>query len=187
MHKDHINGLENFLKKYKVGGIIYAKPKEINQNYTEFLNLLDKYNVIAKQVKAGDIITIGEIEIDILLPDNKYIKSTDEENANSLICKIRVNNKELLYMGDASIETEEKLLKQNCDIDNIYVLKVGHHGSKTATSNNFIQKVNPQNAVISALKRYYGHPHQNTIGVLKQNKVWVYLTEKQGAIKFSLY
>ena len=89
-------------------------------------------------------------------------------------------------MGDSSIETEYKLLKQNCDIDNIYVLKVGHHGSKTATSNEFIQKVNTQNAVISALKKYYGHPHQNTIDILKQNKVWVYLTEKQGAIKFSL-
>ena len=90
-------------------------------------------------------------------------------------------------MGDGSIETENKLLKQDCDIDSIYVLKVGHHGSKTSTSNKFIQKTNPQNAVISTLKKYYGHPHQNTIDTLKQNNVWIYLTEKQGAIKFSLH
>jgi len=186
MHKDHINGLENFLKKYEVGQIIYAKPKQLSQNYVEFLKLLDKYNVIAKQAKAGDIISIGKIKIEILLPDNKYIKSDDEENANSIVCKVKVNNKELLYMGDSSIETEEKLLKQNCDIDNIYVLKVGHHGSKTATSDKFIQKTNTQNAVISALKKYYGHPHQNAIDTLKQNNTWIYLTEKQGAIKFSL-
>ena len=187
MHKDHINGLESFLKKYKVGQVIYAKPKETSKSYIEFFKLLDKYGVTKNQVKAGDIITIGEIRIDILHPDNKYINSDDEENTNSLVCKVTVNNKELLYMGDGSTETEEKLLKQNCNMDNIYVLKVGHHGSKTATSNTFIEKVNPQNAIISALKKYYGHPHQNTIDTLKQNKVWIYLTEKQGAIKFSLH
>jgi len=187
MHQDHINGLENFLKEYKVGQVIYARPKEQSENYTIFLKLLDKYNVRGKEVKAGHRISIGKIKIDILLPDNEYIKSHDDENANSLICKITVNNKEILYMGDGSQETEEKLLKQNSDIDNIYILKVGHHGSKTATSSNFIQKINPKNAIISSLKKYYGHPHQNTIDTLKQNDVWIYLTEKQGAIKFSLY
>lgn len=187
MHKDHINGLEKLLEKYKVGEVIYTKPKESTENYTEFLKLLDKYSITKTQVKSGDKVNIGEIEINILLPDNKYIKSDDEENANSLICKIKINNKELLYMGDGSQETEEKLLKQNCDIENIDILKVGHHGSKTATSSKFIQRINPQNAVISALKKYYGHPHQNTIDTLKQNNVWIYLTEKQGAIKFSLY
>lgn len=187
MHKDHINGLEKFLEKYKVGQVIYAKPKHTSENYEYFLNVLDKYNITKKQVKSGDRITIGKIEINILLPDTKYIQSEDEENANSLVCKISVNKKELLYMGDGSMETEEKLLSKNYNIGNVYILKVGHHGSKTATSEAFIQKVKPQNAVISAHKRYYGHPHENTIDTLKQNNVWLYLTEKHGAIKFSLF
>lgn len=186
MHNDHINGLEKFLEKYKVGQVIFAKPKHTTNNYIEFLNLLNKYNITGKIVKAGDKINIGKINIDILLPNDEYIKSEDEENANSLICKITVSGKMLLYMGDASKETEDKLIKSSCSINDIYVLKVGHHGSKTATSNKFIQKVKPQNAVISALEKYYGHPHQNTIDTLMENNIWLYLTEKQGAIKFSL-
>ena len=189
MHKDHINGLEHFLQKYKVGTVIYSKPKTITQNYTDFEQILTKYNVNKEEVKGGDIIELGKIKIQILLPEDEYIESDDEENANSLICKITVEDKQLLYMGDASAETERKLLQQGTDtlnLSNMYVLKVGHHGSKTATSNEFIQTIQPQNAVISALKKYYGHPHEQTINTLKENNVYTYLTEKQGAIKFSL-
>lgn len=193
MHKDHINGLEKLLKNYDVGIVLYSKPKEDSEAYQNFKQILNKYNVNSKQVKAGDDINIGKIKIQVLLPDNEYINSTDDVNANSLVCKITVNNKELLYMGDASIDSEEKLIekytkntKENVKLDNIYILKVGHHGSKTATSEEFIQKIQPQNAVISALKKYYGHPHENTTDTLKQNNVYTYLTEKQGAIKFSL-
>lgn len=189
MHKDHINGLEQFLQNYKVGMVIYSKPKAITENYIDFEQILTKYNVNKKEVKGGDIIELGKIKIQILLPDDEYIESDDEENSNSLICKIMIKDKQLLYMGDASAETERKLLQQGIDtlkLSNMYVLKVGHHGSKTATSNEFIQKIQPQNAVISALKKYYGHPHEQTINTLKENNVYTYLTEKQGAIKFSL-
>lgn len=185
MHKDHINGLEKFLQKYEVGTIIYTKPNTINEAYINFKNMLRKYNVEAKEVKEGEILSIGKIKIEVLLPDNEYIKN-DEVNANSLVCKITINDKELLYMGDANKEAEEKLINKKLNVDNIYVLKVGHHGSKTATSREFIQKIKPKHAVISALKKYYGHPHESTIDTLKYNKVYTYLTELQGAIKFSL-
>ncbi|MBQ8043462.1 MAG: DNA internalization-related competence protein ComEC/Rec2 [Clostridia bacterium] len=186
MHKDHINGLESFLQNYKVGRVIYSKPKTINKAYTDFKELLNKYDVNLVEVKRGDVINIGEIQIQVLLPDEEYIESLDEVNTNSLVCKITVKDKQMLYMGDASIETEEKLIKENMDISNIYILKVGHHGSKTATSNEFIQKIKPENAVISALKKYYGHPHEQTTDTLKENNVYIYLTEQQGAIKFNL-
>lgn len=185
MHSDHINGLENFLQKYSVGQVIYTRPKTIDATYTQFLNMLKKYNVVGSQVKQGTIINIGKIKIEALLPDEQYIKE-DEENENSLICKITVNGKELLYMGDASKNAEEKLIKEKLNLSNIYILKVGHHGSKTATTEEFIQKVQPKHAVISALKKYYGHPHENTLDTLKLYDVHVYLTETHGAIKFSL-
>lgn len=185
MHKDHVNGLEMFIQNYEVGMVIYAKPKENSESFQNFKQLLNKYNIQSKEVKQGDKISIGKIEIQVLLPDDKYIVSIDEVNANSLVCKITVNNKCLLYMGDASSETEEKLIEQNTDVKKIYILKVGHHGSKTATSKDFIQKIQPKHAIISALKKYYGHPHENTLLTLKENNVCTYLTEA-GAIKFSL-
>lgn len=186
MHKDHINGLEKFLKNYSVETILYSKPKVENDVYNNFKELLKKYNIKGKEVKKGDIITLGKIQIEVLLPGDEYIVSTDEVNANSLVCKITVRDKSMLYMGDANKEAEEKLIKENSKINNINILKVGHHGSKTATSNEFIQNTQPRNAVISALKRYYGHPHEETLEVLKENNVYINFTEKQGAIKFSL-
>lgn len=185
MHKDHVNGLEKFFKKYKVGTVIYSRPKTISKSYIEFKKLLKMYSVNGVEVKAGDEFVFGKIKIRVLLPDEEYILS-DEENANSLVCSVTIGNSELLYMGDASSETEEKLIKEVSNISGIYILKVGHHGSKTATSKEFIEVVKPQNAVISALKKYYGHPHEQTLETLKENDVYVYLTEKQGAIKFSL-
>ncbi len=186
MHKDHMNGLEQFIKNYKVGTVIYSKPKMPDITYQEFKELLNKYSVNSKEVKAGDKINIGNIKIEILLPSNEYINAKDNINANSLICKITVNDRSMLYMGDGSKETEEKLIKEYEELEKIYILKVGHHGSKSATGNEFVQKIQPQNAVISALKKYYGHPHKTTIDVLNQNNIYTYLTEKQGAIRFNL-
>jgi len=193
MHKDHVNGLQSFVQKYKVGIVIYSIPKEDSNDYKAFKEMLIKYNIKSRQVKKGDIINVGDISIEVLFPENNYIESVDEVNANSLVCKITVNNKHLLYMGDASYETEEKIIKESVNrlqenekLHNIYILKVGHHGSKTATSGYFIQNIQPQNAVISAHKKYYGHPHDNTINILKENNVYTYMTEKQGAIKFRL-
>lgn len=186
MHKDHMNGLEMLLQNYKVGEVICSKPKIVNKTYEDFKRMIGKYNIKLREVRSKDEINIGKIKINILLPSEKYIDSDDEVNANSLICKISINEKYLLYMGDASIETEEKLIKEKLEISNIYILKVGHHGSKTATSDKFIKKTKAQNAVISALKKYYGHPHEDTINTLKENNVYIYLTEKIGAIKFNL-
>ena len=186
MHKDHINGLEDFVKKYNVGIIIYAKPKDESPAYQNFKEMLISHNINSKEVKAGEIINVGKIKVQVLLPDENYIVAPDEINANSLVCIITVGDKKMLYMGDASVETEEKLIKQNIDMKNVFILKVGHHGSKTSTSHKFIQVVQPKHAIISALKKYYGHPHENTIETLKQNNVYTYLTENIGAIKFKL-
>ena len=78
-------------------------------------------------------------------------------------------------MGDGIDETENKLLKLY-DLSNIYILKVGHHGSKTSTSESFVESVLPNYAIISAKKSYYNHPHEHVL----------YITEKMGAIKFNI-
>lgn len=185
MHADHINGLEEFLKNFKVELVIYAKPKEETIAYTNLKKILKENNVRYKQVKSNEKIQLENITIEVLLPDNNYFK-TDVVNSNSLICKIVVNRTNILYMGDAGKQAEEKLIMNKYDLSNIHILKVGHHGSKTATSNEFVKKVNPVNAVISANKKYYGHPHEQTIENLQEYGTYIYLTEKHGAIKLNV-
>ena len=83
-----------------------------------------------------------------------------------------------------------KILLEKYNDSNIFngieILKVGHHGSKTSTSKEYIEKVLPKYAVISAKEKYYGHPHKDTLEVLKENNVQIYITEKVGYIKFNL-
>lgn len=185
MDMDHISGVEELLKNYDVSKVIYTVPKEKNKNYMWFKQLLKNLKVDFEEVKEGDEIKLKNINIKILLPDKEYIKR-DSENANSLICLVNAKNTSILYTGDVTKETEEKLIKKYNKLKNIDILKVSHHGSKTSTSEYFIKKILPKYAVVSACKKYYGHPHEDTLDTLKKNNIPVFLTEKIGAIKFNL-
>ncbi len=194
MHSDHINGLENFVKEYTAKKIIYAKPFCITNEYLKFLEIVDKYNLNIVEVRSGDKLNIGEIYVEILNPDSNEIISKDYENninANSLVCKISFKDKDILYMADATKETEavliEKYAKDKKVFNDIEILKVGHHGSKTSTSEEYIKLIKPEYAVMSAKKRYYNHPHKNVIEVLNKYNIQIYITENIGYVEFNLY
>lgn len=186
MHSDHVNGLEQYLENYKTKLIIYSKGGEDTEVYEKFKKIVERHNVEVKESIAGDKFVFGNIEVEILLPDNKLINVEDNINANSLVCKVNVGDKSILFMGDGIEETEKKFLTIY-DLSDIYLLKVGHHGSKTSTSDMFIKKISPKYAIISAKKSYYNHPHEQVLEVLKKYNVNVYVTEKMGAIKFNMY
>ena len=184
MHTDHINGIEKLLANYKVKFVVYAKPPEEDENYTIFKEWLNATNTNSIIVDKGDKLNLKKIKIEILLPNKGYIKTKDMLNTNSLVCKICCKHTNLLYMGDATKEAEEELLKGN--IGKIDILKVGHHGSKTASSLEFIQNISAKYAIISSKRKYYGHPHESVLEILNQNNVSTYTTETNGAIKFYL-
>ena len=186
MHIDHINGLEKYLENYSTKIILYSKPVKETEAYIDFKEIVAKHNVKTKEVKAGEIYKFGNIKIEILLPKYKLLNVEDDINANSLVCKISVKDKNIMYMGDGTIDTEKQLLKLY-DLKDIDILKVGHHGSKTSTSEEYVKQILPKYAVISAKKKIYNHPHQNVIEILKKYNVKIYITEKIGAIKFNMY
>ena len=118
---------------------------------------------------------------------NTYIESDSEDNDNSLVIGFKLHRKNYLVMGDAPKETEEKIIKDNpslkCDI-----LKVGHHGSKTSTSEKFIAHLKPKEAVISCgYQNIYGHPHKSVIDILNKYKVKIRRTDQEGTIKYRNY
>lgn len=115
---------------------------------------------------------------------NDDFDNNDEENEKSLVLYFSVLSIKFLFMGDASSRIEEKIIKRypnlKCDI-----LKVGHHGSKTSSSDEFIKKVNPKIGVISCgINNKYHHPHVNTLRNLKNNKVIIKRTDKEGTIEY---
>lgn len=115
---------------------------------------------------------------------NNHIASYKEENNSSLVIGFKLLNKHFLIMGDAPIEVERNIMKEyehlDCDI-----LKVGHHGSKTSTSDEFVKYLSPEKAIISCGKNNrYGHPHNIVIQTLKNNNVEILRTDEMGTISF---
>lgn len=116
-----------------------------------------------------------------------YYGYTSEGNENSLVISFRLGHKDYLITGDADFETEKKIIKDNksipCDI-----LKVGHHGSKTSTSDEFLDYLKPKEAIISCGKNNkYGHPHKEVINRLKKRNIIIKRTDEMGTITYKNY
>ena len=111
-------------------------------------------------------------------------KEYDNENDNSSVIYTKIDNYKFLFMGDAGVEVEEDLI-QKYNLNDIDVLKVGHHGSKTSSSKNFINEINPRYSIISVGKNNrYGHPNKDLLDNLNNSKI--YRTNIDGSIMLKI-
>ena len=111
-------------------------------------------------------------------------KVYDNENDNSSVIYVTFNNKKFLFMCDASVEVEKDLIEKY-NLQNIDVLKVGHHGSKTSSSKDFINELNPKYSFISVGKNnFYGHPNKEVLGILENSEM--YRADQDGSIMFKM-
>ena len=111
-------------------------------------------------------------------------KEYDNENDNSNVIYTEINGYKFMLMGDAGVEKEKDILEKY-NISNIDVLKVGHHGSKTSSSESFINKMNPTYSIISVGKNNrYGHPNNEVLNNLNNSKI--YRTDEDGSIMFKI-
>ena len=185
-HADHINGLMLVLQEYKVDKIIINRIEYDNKAYD---HLLDKYSGKIVEVSAGDYMTYRDLDFVVLFPffyDYEDDKMQQENNINneSIVTLLTIKNNKILLMGDAEKELEEKLLNYPI-IRDINVLKVGHHCSKTSSSEMFLKITNPKIAICSCSeKNNFGHPSSETLEKLKNVNAQVYLTFEEGNIVF---
>ena len=122
------------------------------------------------------------------IDDNKlyFFNNNDygNENDNSSVIYIELNNHKFLFMGDAGVEVEEDLIEKY-NLQDIDVLKVGHHGSRTSSSQNFIDKMDPKYSLISVGENNkFGHPNENVLDNLEDSKI--YRTDQDGSIMFKI-
>ena len=173
---DHMGEAINLVENFKVEKVIF-NCGEFNGLEQELIKVLDKK-------KISYYSCIKELNID----NNKMYflnnKNYGNENDNSSVIYTELNNYKFLFMGDAGVEVEEELIKKY-NLQDIDVLKVGHHGSKTSSSKNFIDAINPQYSIISVGKNNrYGHPNKEVLNVLEDTKI--YRTDKDGSIIFNI-
>ena len=168
---DHMGESINLVKDYKVDKVIF-NCGEFNELEEDLIKELNK-----KSIKYYSCIN---------KLDNLYFLNTKEysnENDNSNVIYTEINNYKFLFMGDASIVREKDILEEY-ELDNIDVLKVGHHGSKTSSSESFINSINPKYSIISVGKNKYGHPNAEVLNVLSNSKI--YRTDRDGSIMFMI-
>lgn len=166
----------NLVNNFKVEKIIFNN-NEFNDLELELIQVLENKNIPYYQ-------NIKELNID---NNNLYFlnnKLYDNENDNSNVIYTEINNYKFLLMGDAGMDVEKDLIGKY-NLKDIDVLKVGHHGSKTSSSEYFINEINPGYSIISVGKNNrYGHPNNNVLENLEDSKI--YRTDEDGSIMFNI-
>ena len=173
---DHMGEAINLVENFKVEKVIF-NCGEFNELEKELIKALDKK-------KIPYYSCVEELNID----DNKlyFLNNGDygNENDNSNVIYTELNNYKFLFMGDAEIDVEEDLIDKY-NLQDIDVLKVGHHGSRTSSSEEFIDEVNPKYSIISVGKNNrYGHPNKEVLNNLENSKT--YRTDQDGSIIFKI-
>lgn len=173
---DHMGEAINLVNNFKVDKVIF-NCGPYNDLEQELIKVLNK-----KKIPYYSCIK----ELNIY--NNKLYflntKEFDNENDNSNVIIIELDGYKFMFMGDASITKEDEIISKY-NLSNVDVLKVGHHGSKTSSSKEFIDEVNPKYSIISVGKNNrYGHPNREVLDNLNKSKI--YRTDQDGSIMFKI-
>ncbi len=178
-HSDHIGGLIEVLKTIPVKKALIDGQTHTSGLYEDFLDAISQSPAALHQARRGNEITVGRLTFKILNPQTSFLQGL---NNNSVVLRLAYGNILFLFPGDAETEAEKSILSYTTDLKST-VLKVGHHGSKTASSDAFLAAVRPEVAIYMAGKdNSFGHPHQETIARFKQLNARVYGTDNYGTI-----
>jgi competence protein ComEC len=180
-HEDHIGGLITILKDIPVKQVLDSGQPHSSQVYETFLTLIDKKNIPYNVAQRGQKINLDkDLIIDVLSPPPTLF--SDDLNQNSIVLKVTYNKVSFLFTGDAGAEAESSLISTSYDLKSD-ILKVGHHGSSSATSTAFLDDVKPAISIIEVgAGNDYGHPTQQTLNALKGVGATIYRTDTSGNI-----
>ncbi len=189
-HADHLSGLVEVLERFNVKKVLWNKQEHDSVLYRQWEQSIE--NVKSKQAYKGQRIDLGEAYLDVLYPPKDY----DSElglNENSVINRLVHEEGAILFTGDAYEAQEIQLMEweESCFDEDFNwckvmilpseILKAGHHGSSTSSNYEFIERVDPEIAVISAGKdNRYGHPHEETLETFNSLGVSMHKTFKEG-------
>lgn len=184
LDSDHISGMSELIKSYKVKKVITGKIRKKylpeSPSLDELKVALDLNKIPFNMVKAGDKLKLNNIELSVLSPNMEY----GESNEDSAVVMLNCGKKKLLFTGDISSKVEKNLLDKNIGAD---FLKVSHHGSFQATGEEFLNAVNPSYAVVSVSQfNTYNLPNVEVMKRLYGYGCKVFRTDEMGSITFHI-
>ena len=185
---DHVGGLLTILEEIKVEKVLIAKQEEQSENYKRFLNIVKEKNIPVIVGKRGDKINIEkDLYLDILFPESEQIEENVINN-NSLVFNMHYNNFSMLFTGDIEEIAEKRIIeitnKSRLKAD---IIKIPHHGSKTSSTRELLERVLPKIALIGVGKdNLFGHPSSETIDKLDELEIKTYRTDINGEIMINV-
>lgn len=177
-HDDHLGGMPYIIKNIPIGTFYSPKITNTTESFKNMIQSLHSKNLKIIPASAGIQLNLEKnVNIIMFSPNNNYYK---ELNNYSIVFKLTYLNTSFLFTGDAEIVNEEEMLNNGYNLAS-NVIKIGHHGSISSSSKNFLKEVNPSIAVISCGKgNDYGHPHKDTLLKLKEQDISIFRTDIDG-------
>ncbi len=179
-HADHIGGMADVIDSFDIGRIYMPRADYDSKTYLTMLEKTDDKGLKINTVTAGVEIPLScEVKAEFLAPCSSSYESTNDYSA---VLKLTYGKTKFLFCGDAEKLSENEMLSKKYDLS-ADVLKVAHHGSKTSSSEAFLDKVNPKYAIISCgINNKYSHPSDETMDKLSKRNIEVFRTDKMGTI-----
>jgi competence protein ComEC len=181
-HEDHVGGLRAILENFHPQQLWIGAAPECDE-WNHIRDLAREFGVQVVPMRQGNGFGFGGARIEVLAPVTDYQAAATPTNNDSLVMRVSFRKISFLLTGDMERPIEEELLS-NGSITHADVLKVGHHGSKTSTTEPFLDAVHPALAVISdGFENSYGHPHRNTLAELQSRHIPALRTDQLGLIR----
>ena len=174
-HADHIGGLDRVAKEIKINNLYVSNGEVETKSYRDFISVAASKGLYPSVPLLGSKFDLSGSTFEVL-----SVANTEDPNNNSIVLLYTNGNDKILLMGDAEKEIEQKL-----NVGDVDLLKVGHHGSYSSSSKSFIDKINPEYAVILVGEdNKYGHPHKETMDTLKEKGIEIHRSDECGDIVF---
>ena len=178
-HADHMGGMDDVILNYEVDELIVPTKASDSKFYKDVLDAAESKNVPVRTASVGETLTFPTGKLEVVDDGSETAK---DMNNNSYILKFTYGETTFLFTGDAEAQYEREALENGADVD-VDVLKVGHHGSRTSTCDEFIAATTPEYAVIQVGRNNrYGHPSADTVTRLGRAGAEVFRTDELGDI-----
>jgi len=181
-HADHIGGLIDVLREFEVGTIIMPRVAHATLTFERFIEAIEENGAPVREPVVGDVIDVGGATFTIIAPNSSGYANLNDYSVSMLMSYGAIT---FLFTGDAEATSEAEMLAGSRDLS-ARVLHVGHHGSRTSTTQPFLNAVSPEIAVISVgANNRFGHPHREVVNRLEAAGVAILRTDLDGTIVIS--
>ena len=187
--QDHVGGMPEVFDQFPVGSWVDPGIPTTNQTYEESIDMVIDRDIPAILARRDEHLELGNsVELQLLWPESDFIMSGSEPNSNenSVVVMISFGGADILIPGDLEKEGEAALVEGYGGELEAEILVLGHHGSNTSSTAEFLDAVNPELAIISAgLDNPYGHPHDEVMQRLRFRSIEIYRTDLDGTIQIT--